>query len=875
MNKVVLALCLFAAVAFAGTVSPSCSIAVDIELNAHYEGDTTYADYSSIQCGTYKYSARGIWYHLRGTGGAVILDTCDQRTAFDSVIFVFDSCQEDDEGYITSCVAMDDDGCMQRQSRVMFTAESLHDYHVFVTGFLNASGIFYLGTSEVLPPSNYKCNEAVVVPNSVEQFSVEGQTGTCLAVRDVCQNSFSSGLWYKVEGTGGSFIAHTCNQNTNFDTVIGVFGECSGEGDADGCVAWNNDGCYRSSLVSWRTVQNTPYYVFVTGFNNARGRFTLAIEKRSMNPYGYCYEPLVITALPFYYSGQTDYLEPTYSECRDEDNQHSLYFRMQGGNRNIIATTCTSSSTVNDSVIDVYTECEPKDSTTHPGSGHYCVASNDDYCGLGAQVVFFATANTYYIVVSSVSSSINGVYFSLSVMPYEETANTQCWFAEEVDQVPDVFTGNTTHVESCTQSCDGSKTPRRGGWYRYTHYGDKKTFTASTCGTTFNTIPVKLEVYNDCNEMSCVAQGSPNEQCTTVSFDAENGKTYNIFVTANDPNSAGGYYHVDFYEQEPNAHGTCDEAYFVQRGSLPYRLEDNTITVQENSYSDCSNKSKRGIWVNVIGTGTKLVATTCDSHTGFDTVLELYDHCPEEEPHPEYCLDINDDSPSCNRASEIEWASVSGAYYWIFVTGFSSNAGVFALKIYQKSSMINAWCSTAVGIRSLPYYDYGLTTYCMPSNASCGTQPRKGNWYELVGNDHWVTVSTCRSETDFATEVEVYLACSKSGGEICVNHNHDYKCAPKTEITFAAIKDQLFYIFVTGVEGGVMSEGFFGMNVTMGDKLPSHLSSESGEGLSGGEKFLIAVGSFMGLGLICAVAAVCYGLFKRRHVSYQEISTAE
>jgi len=871
MNKVLIAFCLIAVVAFAGTTTSTCENAVSIDMNELYEGDTTVCDYFAIQCGTYKYKPRGMWYEFVGRGAAIILDTCDQRTSMDSVIFVFDSCEQKD-GYISSCIAMDDDGCNQRQSRVMFTAESGHHYHIFVTGFLNSTGTFYLATSQVLPPVNYQCHKAVDVDKPM--FSIEGETGTCLAVRDTCQNSFSSGLWYKVHGTGGNIIAHTCNQNTNYDSVIAVFNSCTEEAGADECITWNNDACYRASLVSWHSVTNNEYWVFVTGFNNARGRFTLAIEQRSMNPYSHCYEPIVITSLPYYYSGQTDYLEPTFSECRNEKDTHSLYFRMNGGNRKVIVTTCTSSSTVNDSLIEVYSECEPETSKTNPGSGKQCVAYNDDYCGLGASVVFFATSNTYYIAVASVSPSIQGVAFSLAVMPYEETLNSQCWFAQDIEEIPDVLIGNSSGVEPCEQSCDGARHARRGGWYRYVHNGEKKTVTASTCNK-FNQLEARLEVYNDCNEMSCVAQADPKNGCTTVTFDVTNGNTYNIFVTAKDPTQPGGYYHVDFYEESPSTHGTCEEAYFVQRGSLPYRLEDNTITAPD-SYSDCVNTSKRGIWVNVIGTGNKIVATTCDEHTGFDTVLELYNHCPDEaHPHHEYCLDANDDSPSCNRASEIEWVSEAGAYYWLFVTGFSGNTGIFVLKIYEKVSMVNAQCNTAVGIRSLPYYDFGLTTYCDMSNASCIPHARKGNWYEVVGTDHWMTVSTCNIETDFATEIEVYLACSKDGGEICVNHNHDYKCSPKTEITFAAVRDQLFYIFITGVDEAVMSEGFFGITVTEGGELPSHLSSESGGGFTPAEGFGISVGVFVGLGVCCALVAFGYGMFKRRHVSYQEITTSE
>jgi len=862
------ALCL-AAVAYAGTTGVSCEDGIPLRMNELYEGDTSAFGSHSIQCNTYKYTPKGIWYTYTGQGKAVVLDTCDQRTSMDSVIFVFDSCSKEG-GYINSCVAMDDDGCNQRQSRVMFTADENTTYHIYVTGFLNSTGVFYLATSEVLPPSNYKCSQAFDADTL--PYTVEGETGTCLNVYDNCTRRFTAGLWYKVHGSGTPFVAHTCNQNTNYDSSISVMTDCQDD-RGSGCVAYNNDACYRASLVHWRSTLNSQYYIFVSGFNNARGRFTLAIEQRSLNPYSFCFEPIVITAIPYYYSGQTDYLNTTFSECRNVDLQHSMFFRVQGSNRKLVVTTCTSSSTVNDSVIDVYSQCEFDEKSEHYGSGKSCVASNDDYCGLGAQVVFFATSDSYYIAVSSASPTLEGVSFSLAVMPYEETKNSQCWYAQDIDTFPDVLLGNTTSFDPCEQSCDGSRIQRRGGWWRYTHYGESKTITASTCNK-FNQLNARIEVYRDCNEMGCVIYADPKDGCTNATFVAEDGKTYNIFVTASDHNDPGGYFHVDFYEEAVNEHGTCEGAYFIQRGALPYRVDDNTMLSGE-SWSSCDNKTAKGVWVNVIGTGTKLVATTCDSHTGYDTVLELYDRCPEETFfRREGCLMVNDDNPSCGRSSEIEWASNPGQYYWIFVTGFGGSSGIFTLNVYEKASMINAQCRTAVGIRSLPYYDYGLTTYCDVCNASCKNVARKGNWYEIVGNNHWITISTCNSETDFATEIEVYLGCNEDGGQICVNHNHDFSCSPKTEISFAAVKDELYYIFITGVDEAVMAEGFFGMTVTQGPVLPEAEESSSNVGLTGAQKFGIAVLVMMGLGAVVACCAVGYGMYKKRHLNYQEISTS-
>jgi len=89
------------------------------------------------------------------------------------------------------------------------------------------------------------------------------------------------------------------------------------------------------------------------------------------------------------------------------------------------------------------------------------------------------------------------------------------------------------------------------------------------------------------------------------------------------------------------------------------------------------------------------------------------------------------------------------------------------------------------------------------------------------------------------------------------------------------MKNELFYIFVTGVDEAVMAEGFFGLSVTQGEKLPTHLSSSaSEEGLTGFQGFMVATGVLMGIGVVCAAVAVGYGMYKRRHLSYQEISTS-
>jgi len=281
---------------------------------------------------------------------------------------------------------------------------------------------------------------------------------------------------------------------------------------------------------------------------------------------------------------------------------------------------------------------------------------------------------------------------------------------------------------------------------------------------------------------------------------------------------------------------------------------------------------KQGYWMRIVGDGTKYRATTCDTQTDFDTVLELYDHCVEENVH-EGCLDYNDDYSPCGRASQIEWDTDKGAIYWLFVTGSGNANGIFVVQVYSLSSPTHSHCLTSRGISSLPFFDYGLTTYAKVSNASCEAGLRKGLWYSFVGDDRWVSVETCGIETNFETEIEVYMDCDRQGGKVCLNHQHDSKCAPQTVITFPAIRYVIYWVYITGVSAGVMAEGFFKVSILPGKAItpPSESSNDESEGLTAGQVIGIIFGTFWGIGLIAGAVAGAFGIYKKRHIDYVHI----
>ena len=87
---------------------------------------------------------------------------------------------------------------------------------------------------------------------------------------------FRSGLWYTFTGNGDDVTLSTC-AGSSYDTKLSVFsGTCltpvcvGGSDDAPGCPG-------NTSRVVIPTIAGTSYLVFVHGYNDAQGTFTLSM----------------------------------------------------------------------------------------------------------------------------------------------------------------------------------------------------------------------------------------------------------------------------------------------------------------------------------------------------------------------------------------------------------------------------------------------------------------------------------------------------------------------------------------------------------------------------------------------------------------------
>ena len=112
------------------------------------------------------------------------------------------------------------------------------------------------------------CNTAVTGSN-VNATNTGGPTASC---GDFYYSPDIRGVWYKYIGTGGTTTIETCGGITNFDTQLVLFtGTCG----ALTCINGNDDACGVLSSITFSSTACTEYYIYICGYLNSAGDFTL------------------------------------------------------------------------------------------------------------------------------------------------------------------------------------------------------------------------------------------------------------------------------------------------------------------------------------------------------------------------------------------------------------------------------------------------------------------------------------------------------------------------------------------------------------------------------------------------------------------------
>lgn len=266
-------------------------------------------------------------------------------------------------------------------------------------------------------------------------------------------------------------------------------------------------------------------------------------------------------------------------------------------------------------------------------------------------------------------------------------------------------------------------------------------------------------------------------------------------------------------------------------GTTTYASNDATM-----SFCGTSLTSAPGVWYSFFGTGNEVTLTTCNAGTAYDTKLGVF----EGSCGALVCVAGNDDQsggtvPECvvpetgstsNRASTVTFVSGYGVQYFVYVTGFLSNAGDYELTLScaapDNDNVCDAaslsfgsngpvYTTTATVETGEPVPGAGTgSNNCESQDGWCGGDLVVDNsvWYTFVapasGN---VTLNT---DGSYDTQVAVYSAAScadvLSGGATLVGANDDNPDYITTifssELTLPCLTPgETYYVQVDGFAG--------------------------------------------------------------------------
>lgn len=359
--------------------------------------------------------------------------------------------------------------------------------------------------------------------------------------------------------------------------------------------------------------------------------------------------------------------------------------------------------------------------------------------------------------------------------------------------------GNTFNAgRSIVPSCGNEVfSTSEGVWY--TVMGTGEALTISTCpdydedniSTNKVMLDTQISVYTgSCNALQCV---DGNDQAcgdqSSVSFYSELNELY--FVLVHGFGSRAGEFTISL---EPTriseANTECINAFVLEPngmsilGSISSNAgKNNTMPIEvcgQDSVNEVT-RSSTGVWYQVMGDGSSLIASTCSSNTEFKPQISIYHGASS-------CGDLACVDATVS-ACTVKWTTKKFESYFLFVHG--ENSGDFVLTVDNVVSNDN--CENAIELSSLdgsttfgsiksasadtnlPSCDDGgtsvgnVTTITATTNAT-STQieiltpsTKRGVWYQMAGNGKIMTASTCSVHTNFNATISIWSGtCSRN-----------------------------------------------------------------------------------------------------------------
>ena len=569
------------------------------------------------------------------------------------------------------------------------------------------------------------------------------------------------GVWYVLSGTGDAFDITADTFGSTFDTKLGVF-----EGSCDNlvCVSGDDDDSGTlQSKVEFVSTEGVDYYIYVTGFQQEAGDYTLTVECAEPDPVpenDTC-DMAIAIACGEQVAGTTAGANSADVEnCDVSLNTAPAVWYVLSGTGDVLNITADTFGSDFDTKLGVFSgSCDDL----------LCVGGNDDASGeLQSAVNFQSEAGVdYYILVTGFGNNEGGYILNVSCeeLPCEADAGTLTADADEVELV------NGEAVISATPNGDinipvGFESIfvlTTGAELALIDAGATPSFTVNAIG--LYTIHTLVYDPNELNPGDLALDGSLTGGDVLALIES-NGYCASL-------DAAGAPIDV----VEPGCNITFIQELFCGD------------TVSGNTDGGDAFEDGIGNWYSFTGTGDEMtVFSTCNT-ADYDTRIDIFTDCGAN------LVASNDDGTGCSGfSSELTFMSEVGVVYEVFMRGFNDATGNYELNVACGDQepcdlpvISELFCGdTVIGDTS----DSGTEDV----DFNGGT----GNWYSFTGNGQdMVIFSTCgTASTNYDTRIDVFTNC----GATSVASNDDGVGCPDftSEVSFFAESGVIYEVFMRG-----------------------------------------------------------------------------
>ena len=609
-------------------------------------------------------AAPGVWYRVVGTGGMLMVDTCDGASAFDTYLAVFEG---NDCGSL-QCVGLNNDGgfgCSGDGSHVSWSSVAGAEYWVLLFAPLGAH--FFEG-SYVL---TFGLASADVMTFQMQLAGSPGNEALLTSALQLHVEGIYSSVGTDLGVTGTTVVSLTVTQRRTRDRRRGL----------------------QTSTLSFTCSVflpgvNVPLYyleeILQQGLNDVAsvqaaldtvGSFTYVSSTvtRSTNIVATdtCSDAMLIP--PGTYQGSTGGLPFDSTEglpCYNPVQSPGVWYRVVGNGSSMNVRSCGSAF---DTYLIVFNGADC--------GSRQCVTFNDDFnfgCGnSGSSVSWFANAGEEYWVLLF---SPTGSHF----------------FDGAFDLIVSVSAVAFNQLTSFQMSIDGAINVSLLTSRLRVHIEGVMSAVRTDLGLTVGQAGVALSV-----AQRRLRDRGRGLQTSVLSFDCEiylpsvHLPLYYVEETLQqalndvaaiqnllDSDIALGfpltYISSSVDRSTPIvAQDRCSDAMLIPPGT--YQGSTAGLAIDNSEASPCSTVQAPGVWYRVLGTGGNVNLDTCGTSGSFETNLLVFDG---EACGAVQCRAANDSGGCTGNTSSVTWSTVSGAEYWVLVTGriaSSFNEGSFTL----------------------------------------------------------------------------------------------------------------------------------------------------------------------------------------------------